>query len=319
MKSTDKLTEMALELAQKYHDAMVQKLLWRSSTQKVKDLAQEIRDVSDHVSECYPSLTPKFFGFTFVFEDDNVYLEFLLDEDVPDGVEKRHVLFSIEELRKVAMLNTHYVAAKILNKAKEVTRHDTLLKSGYIPVFWFCVGFVVDEDIFLDREYFVGDKKHYYLFSDIYYGLYWFMRKLVFYYDAGYMYCVVSQIKPACVSETIVPYEPEPLSCDVFNFRVLDVVIKDNKFGSLFFCYEFGQECIGKVEDISLDMLLDYIIEAVVRAKEIYKALNRTFDAVYMRFYLTKYRLQSIKGLNEFLENVPYKTHLETPTIFFSR
>ena len=306
---------MSVELAEKYQDAMVQKRLWQSSTQEAKDvLAQEISKVLDIVSECYPALTPKFFGFTFVCDDDNVCLEFLLDEDVPDGVEKRHVLFSIEELHKVAKLNDHYVAAKIINKAKEVIRHDTLLKCGYIPVFWFFVDFVVDEVdyITLGGEYFVGDKG---LFSDIYYCLCWFMYKFVFHYDAGFMYCVVARNKPVIASATIVPNKPKPLSGDVFNFRVLNVVI-DDRLGSLFFRYKLSRECIGKVKDISLDMLLDYIIEAVERAKEIYKAVNRTFDEVYMRFCLTKDCLQSIEGLNKFLARTPYL--MSAPPIFFS-
>lgn len=305
------MEKMLAELAEKYYDALVQKHIWRSSTQKEKDLAQEIIEVSDKVSKYYPYSTPKFFGFTFVCDDDNVYLEFLLDEEVPDDVKKRHALFSIEELREIAMLSTDYVAVKIINKAKEVAKHDTLLKCGYIPVFLF----------------FVGDKDRCDYFEDIYDYLYRFMNVLERYYEAGFMYCVVAQNRPVISSETIVPDEPKPLSGDVYNFGILDVAIRD-KEGSLFFVYDFYKgdslffwqnfvvEYIGKVKDISLDMLLDYIIEAVVRAKEIYKAVNSTFDAVYMRFWLTEDCLQSVKDLKEFLERTPYIR--SAPPIFFS-
>ena len=324
------MEKMAVELAQKYQDAMVQKHIRRSYTKK--DLAQEIIEVSDHVSECYPSLTPKFFGFTFAFEEDNVYLEFLLDEDVPDGSEKRYVLFSIEELRKVAKLNTDYVAAKIINKVKEVTKHDTLLKCGYIPVFLFFVGVVVDEDYDVvdeeyfvdDEEYYVGDKEHYDLFRDIYNCLYLFMGELEsneIHYYAGYMYCLVVLNQPVIASRITVPYEQKPLSGEVDNYSIIKAAIHDKEGSLVFWCdYDFGygyyKEYLGKVKDMSLHMFLDCIEEAVLRVKEIYKALNGTFDAVYMEVCLTEDCLQSIQDLKWFLERTPYIRSV--PPIIFS-
>jgi hypothetical protein len=338
------MEKMSVELAEKYCDAMAQKLIWQSSTQESKDmLAQKISVVSNNVSECYTSLTPKFFGFTFVCEDGNLYLEFLLDEEVPESVEKRHVLFSLEEFREnTKMLDlylrgscegdendatlsfnwrknhaepwylySNYVAAKIINKAKEVVKHDTLLKCGYIPVFLF----------------FVGDKERYDYFYDIYYSLYDFVDVLERYYDAGYTYCVVSQNESVIASVKIVPYEPYPLSYNFRNLQVIDITIYECAYfekgvlvpsGSLVAEAIFYKDYAGEVKDITYDILLNYIRGLVVRIKEICKALNRTFDAVRVRFGVSDDCLQSMEYLNELFEKSPYIGPEGTPPIFFS-